>query len=96
MSKVVDINKNVPHEVAELMCVHCGYRWIGVFRSDTILKDIVCPKCDIEGFVIETGQILEYDEVICYNCELFLNESCKLHLQKTDYCEYFKVRKDKE
>ena len=62
MNKVVSIEKNLPHTVAELMCLRCFYRWIGAFPSELLLKDIVCPCCNRKGRVINTGQ--EMDEGI--------------------------------
>lgn len=50
-----------PHEVAELMCVHCKARWIAVFPEATALYQIQC-KCGERGFVIKTGQTLTMGE----------------------------------
>lgn len=55
---IVDINKNRPHEVSELICLKCLHRWIGVYPKDTPLKDIVCV-CGESGYVIKTGQNYE-------------------------------------
>lgn len=55
---VTDINENKPHCVAELICVRCGKRWIGVYPEKTWLKDLECENCG-PGFVIKTGQDLE-------------------------------------
>lgn len=48
-----------PHIVAELMCMACYSRWVGVYPSDVLLKDIECPKCGAVGAVVKTGQDLE-------------------------------------
>lgn len=48
---------NTEHEVAELMCLKCLDRWIGVYPSELPLKDIEC-KCGEVGYVIKTGQTL--------------------------------------
>lgn len=61
MTNVVDINKNEPHKVSEVICVHCGWRWIAVRPTETRLKDLECPDCTNQGKVIETGEILEND-----------------------------------
>ena len=53
----ITIEGNLPHEVAELMCLKCHTRWIGVYPSETRLKDIECP-CGEIGYVIKTGQTL--------------------------------------
>ena len=46
------------YEVAELICLSCMERWIGVYRQDTLLKDLKC-KCGAKGFIIKTGQTIE-------------------------------------
>ena len=51
------IEDNVEHEVAELICLKCLNRWIGVYPSELPLKDIEC-KCGEVGYVIKTGQTL--------------------------------------
>lgn len=51
------IEDNIPHNVAELMCLKCLNRWIGVYPEDLALKDIEC-KCGERGYVIKTGQDL--------------------------------------
>ena len=54
---MVFIEDNIAHEVAELMCLKCLDRWIGVYPSELPLKDIEC-KCGEVGYVIKTGQTL--------------------------------------
>lgn len=62
MGEVIDIGQNLKHEVAELMCIKCLSRWIGVYPQETLLKDLEC-KCGVIGYVIKTGQtIIEADE----------------------------------
>lgn len=51
------IEENIEHEVAELICLNCHQRWIGVYPSEVPLKDIEC-KCGVKGLVIKTGQTL--------------------------------------
>lgn len=48
-----------PHEVCELICVKCFYRYIGVFHTKTLLKDMECPNCEEFGHLIKTGQDLQ-------------------------------------
>lgn len=48
-----------PHKTAEVICVKCGRRWIAVYPAGTLLKDLQCPKCKRQGYVILTGQ--EFD-----------------------------------
>ena len=57
MADIIDINKNQPHEVSELICIKCYYRYIGVYPQATLLKDLECENCG-KGFIIKTGQIL--------------------------------------
>ena len=59
MGEIVDINANKPHLVAELICVKCTKRWIGVWPEELSLKEIICPACSYRGAVIKTGQNLE-------------------------------------
>lgn len=58
MNNVVDINKNTPAIVSEIICIKCCRRWICVRPEGTPLKNIECPDCG-QGAVIETGQPLE-------------------------------------
>ena len=62
MGTISEIECNLPHEVAELICLKCYHRWIGVYPQSVLLKDIEC-KCGEVGYVIKTGQtIREEDE----------------------------------
>lgn len=58
IAKIVDINvnENTPCRVSEVICVKCTYRWLSVRPIATLLKDLECPKCEQQGFVIETGE----------------------------------------
>ena len=56
--KIVDINENTPHRVSEVICIECKHRWIAVRPTDTLLKELECPQCGIQGYVIETGEII--------------------------------------
>lgn len=53
--------ENTPHETAELICLCCHERWIGMWPEGLLLKDIRCPYCEAVGLIITTGQILDYD-----------------------------------
>lgn len=55
------IEDNIEHEVSELICLKCLNRWIGVYPSETPLKQLEC-KCGEVGYVIKTGQILPDDD----------------------------------
>lgn len=58
MTKVLNITDNEPHKVSEVICVHCGKRWIAVRNFMTKLRDLKCPECKNQGYVIETGEII--------------------------------------
>ncbi len=61
MGKILGIEDNQPHEVAELICLNCHKRWIGVYPQKTLLKDLEC-KCGETGLVIKTGQTLGVED----------------------------------
>ena len=61
MTKIIPIESNEPHEVAELICLNCMSRWIGAYPQKTLLKDLEC-KCGCIGKVIKTGQTLEMSD----------------------------------
>lgn len=46
---------NKPHNVAEVICLKCLHRWIAVYPTETLLKELECP-CGEIGYVIKTGQ----------------------------------------
>jgi hypothetical protein len=54
----ISIEENMPHKVSEVICIGCKYRWIAVRPTDTLLKDLECPQCGKQWFVIETGEII--------------------------------------
>lgn len=58
MGKVVDIERDIPHEVSEVICLSCLNRWIAVYPENVLLKDIEC-ECGATGYVIKTGQTLD-------------------------------------
>ena len=58
---VDDNSEELPHEVAELICLRCLHRWIGVYPTQLRLKDMEC-KCGAIGYVIKTGQTYEESE----------------------------------
>ena len=55
---IQNIEDNLEHEVAELICLKCFYRWIGVYPEACALKQIECRECGEIGYVIKTGQTL--------------------------------------
>lgn len=58
-NKVVDIDCMEPHLTGELICIRCGYRYIGVWNEKVWMRDLYCPNCQTQGSTIGTGQILE-------------------------------------
>ena len=59
----ISIEENMPHKVSEVICVNCKCRWIAVRPTDTLLKDLECPQCGLQGFVIETGEVINEGEI---------------------------------
>lgn len=59
MGKVIDIDAYEPHLTGELICLRCGYRYVGTWNEKVWLKQLYCPNCQIQGFTIGTGQIME-------------------------------------
>jgi len=57
-SNIVDINRNKPHKVSEVMCVRCNKRWVATRPLNTQLKDLECQSCG-KGFAVETGENLD-------------------------------------
>lgn len=51
-----------PHNIAEVICLECYYRWIAVYPQNTLLKQLECPKCGAIGFTIKTGQEIDASE----------------------------------
>ena len=58
MAKEVNIEENIPHKVSEVICINCKYRWISVRPVGTLLQDLECPWCGLQGYVIETGEVI--------------------------------------
>lgn len=88
------IEENLPHEIAELICLKCLNRAIHVYPSSVLLKDLEC-KCGEVGYLIKTGQTLDNPELNnaeCNTCELFRNGKCKLGLSNDNeyFCDYWK------
>lgn len=52
-----DNEEELPHEVAELICLRCLHRRITVYPVTTLLGDMEC-ECGAVGFLIKTGQTL--------------------------------------
>ncbi len=54
----ISIEEYMPHKVSEVICIDCKYRWIGVRPTYTLLKDLECPQCGLQGYVVETGEVI--------------------------------------
>ena len=57
---IVSNEECLPHEVSEVICLKCLHRWIAVYPSQTLLKELEC-QCGEIGFVIKTGQTIPED-----------------------------------
>lgn len=55
----ISFEENIPHKVSEVICINCKYRWIAVRPTNTLLKDLECPQCGLQGYVIETGETIK-------------------------------------
>lgn len=62
MTKIHSIEEQMRHKVSEVICVNCKHRWIAVRPTVTMLKNLECPKCHRQGFVIETGEIIDEED----------------------------------
>ena len=56
--KVIDINKNEPHQASEVVCLKCLKRWVAVRDMKTTLKMLECPECGLTGYTVSTGENL--------------------------------------
>lgn len=75
---VKNIEDNLEHEVAELICLKCLNRWIGVYPAELLLKNVEC-KCGEVGYVVKTGQTLPDD----VDVEEFENDKRFQNMAKT-------------
>ncbi len=96
---MINIEENLPHEIAELICLKCLNRAIYVYPSSVLLKDLEC-KCGEVGYLIKTGQTLDDPDSAdaeCESCDLFENGKCKLGLHNDEryYCGYWKGREER-
>ncbi len=57
--EIVSNEEYLPHEVSEVICLKCLHRWIAVYPSQTLLKELEC-QCGEIGFVIKIGQPIEH------------------------------------
>lgn len=59
---VESIEKNLPHKVSEVICLKCLTRWICIRPCSVMSKKIECCGCNLQGFVIETGDFYGGEE----------------------------------
>ena len=62
MGEIHYIEENLPHKVSEVVCINCKHRWIAVRPCVCKLKELECPKCHEQGYVIETGEIIDTED----------------------------------
>lgn len=62
MSEIHYIEENLPHKTSEVVCLWCLKRWIAVRPMTTLLKDLECAGCHKQGYVIETGEIIDTED----------------------------------
>ena len=55
-----DLDEYKEHTVSEAVCLKCLKRWIAVRPTDALLQGLECPKCHEIGFVIETGEVVDF------------------------------------
>ena len=62
MSEIHYIEENLPHRVSVVICLKCLKRFVSVRPSTTLLKELECPQCHKQGYVIETGEIIDTED----------------------------------
>ncbi len=55
---IIDIDKILPHRLAETICVKCYQRIISVWPDGVKLKDLECENCG-NGYIILTGETID-------------------------------------
>ena len=59
MAKIINIENPLQHKVSEVVCLNCNHRWVATRPVEVKLKDLWCPKCNQDSYVIETGEDYE-------------------------------------
>lgn len=65
MGKLYRLSAYLPHKNMELICLNCKERFVGQVLNHIWLKQIICPVCKVQGYVIATGDFMtdeEYDK----------------------------------
>lgn len=55
---ILEFRKEGLYTTAELICVNCLYRYIAVYLTATPLRELECPNCNTQGYIIQTGQVI--------------------------------------
>lgn len=58
-AEIIDIDKNSPYEVSEVICINCKTRFVSCRPAGVELKLMECYNCRQLGFIIETGEQYE-------------------------------------
>jgi hypothetical protein len=58
-SDVFEIESAKPHKTSVVICLKCFHRWVSVRPENTLLKKLECPQCNLIGYTIETGEVIE-------------------------------------
>ena len=52
---VIAMNEYLPHDVSELICVRCGFKYIGLYPENTQLKNLECKQCGERRYLIKNS-----------------------------------------
>ena len=52
------------YKVSEVICLRCYWRWIAARPTETNLFRLECPKCEMNGYAIETGEICFAEDLL--------------------------------
>ena len=58
---VIELDMYRPHTISKVICLKCYRRWICARPDHTMLEDIECKNCG-PGYVIETGELLDFSD----------------------------------
>ena len=51
------------YNICEVICIGCKHRWIAVYPDGVLLKELQCPSCKEQGYVIQTGQEITEEDI---------------------------------
>jgi hypothetical protein len=67
---IADVNEyDGEYYTAELICIRCGFRYIGVWPVITPMATLHCDRCETVGSLIKTGEFLFDEEDECEDDE---------------------------